>query len=202
MTNILVEGREQVELADIGVQAERAKKILAKVRKAMLAPNAQKEPPHFSPAQLGSLVNLDTRQIDYRAKKGGILPAGGLNSAGTRREFSLPDVRAWTRELRTGRMRPAGAEAITVAVANFKGGVTKTTTAVTLAQGLSIRGHKVLVIDCDPQGSLTTLFGILPDAEVEAEHTILPLCLGEQESVEYAIRSTYWDCLLYTSRCV
>ena len=59
--------------------------------------------------------------------------------------------------------------------------------------GLSIRGHKVLVIDCDPQGSLTTLFGILPDAEVEAEHTILPLCLGEQESVEYAIRSTYWD---------
>ena len=193
MTNILVEGREQVELADIGVQAERAKKILAKVRKAMLAPNVQKEPPHFSPAQLGSLVNLDTRQIDYRAKKGGTLPAGGLNAAGTRREFSLADVRAWTRELRTGRMRPPGAEAITVAVANFKGGVTKTTTAVTLAQGLSIRGHKVLVIDCDPQGSLTTLFGILPDAEVEAEHTILPLCLGEEESVEYAIRSTYWD---------
>jgi chromosome partitioning protein len=76
---------------------------------------------------------------------------------------------------------------------DIKGGVTKTTTAVTLAQGLSIRGHKVLVIDCDPQGSLTTLFGILPDAEVEAEHTILPLCLGEQESVEYAIRPTYWD---------
>jgi chromosome partitioning protein len=193
MTNILVEGREQVELADIGIQAERAKKILAKVRKAMLAPNVQKEPPHFSPAQLGNLVNLDTRQVDYRAKKGGTLPAGGLNSAGTRREFSLADVRAWTRELRTGRMRPPGAEAITVAVANFKGGVTKTTTAVTLAQGLSIRGHKVLVIDCDPQGSLTTLFGILPDAEVQAEHTILPLCLGEEESVEYAIRSTYWD---------
>lgn len=193
MTNILVEGREQVELADIGIQAERAKKILAKVRKAMLAPNVQKEPPHFSPAQLGTLVNLDTRQVDYRAKKGGTLPAGGLNSAGTRREFSLADVRAWTRELRTGRMRPPGAEAITVAVANFKGGVTKTTTAVTLAQGLSIRGHKVLVIDCDPQGSLTTLFGILPDAEVDAEDTILPLCLGEQESVEYAIRSTYWD---------
>ena len=193
MTNILVEGREQVELADIGLQAERAKKILAKVRKAMLAPNAQKEPPHFSPAQLGTLVNLDTRQIDYRAKKGGSLPAGGLNAAGTRREFSLSDVRKWTRELRTSQMRPAGAEAVTIAVANFKGGVTKTTTAVTLAQGLSIRGHKVLVIDCDPQGSLTTLFGILPDAEVEAEHTILPLCLGEQESVEYAIRSTYWD---------
>ncbi len=193
MTTILVEGREQVELADIGVQAERAKKVLAKVRRAMLAPTADKQPPRFSPAQLGSLVNLDTRQIDYRAKKGTTLPAGGMNAAGTRREFSLAEVRVWARTLRTSRMRPPGAEAITISVANFKGGVTKTTTAVTLAQGLSLRGHKTLVIDCDPQGSLTTLFGILPDAEVEPDHTILPLCLGEKESVEYAIRSTYWD---------
>lgn len=193
MSNILVEGREVVELAEIGQQAERAKKILAKVRKAMLAPSVQKEAPHFTPAQLGSLVNLDSRQIDYRAKKGGALPSGGLNQTGTRREFTLADVRRWTRDLRPTRMRPEGAGAITIAVANFKGGVTKTTTAVTLAQGLSIRGHKVLVIDCDPQGSLTTLFGILPDAEVDAEHTILPLCLGDQSSIEYAIRPTYWD---------
>lgn len=192
MTNIVVEGREQVELADIGSQAERAKKILARVRKAMLAPNATKESPRFSPAQLGSLVNLDTRQVDYRAKKGE-LPSGGLNATGTRREFQLAEVRQWARELRKPRLRPENAEAITIAVANFKGGVTKTTTAVTLAQGLSIRGHRVLVIDCDPQGSLTTLFGILPDAEVEAQHTILPLCLGEEESIEYAIRRTYWD---------
>lgn len=193
MPNIPVEGRERVELADIGLQAERARKVLAKVRSEMLAPNAKKQPPHFSPAQLGALVSLDTRQVDYRAKKGGTLPSGGLNSSGTRREFSLADVRQWTRELRSERMRPVGAEAMTVALANFKGGVTKTTSAVTLAQGLSIRGHKVLVIDCDPQGSLTTLFGILADAEVEADQTILPLCLGEQDSVEYAIRPTYWE---------
>lgn len=193
MTHILVEGREQVELADIGQQADRAKKILARVRKAMLAPEALKMPPRYSPAQLGSLVNLDTRQIDYRAKKGGVLPAGGLNASGTRREFALEDVRKWARELRTARLRPAGAEAVTIAVANFKGGVTKTTTAVTLAQGLSLRGHDVLVIDCDPQGSLTTLFGILPDAEVDAQHTILPLCMGEHDSIDYAIRPTYWQ---------
>jgi chromosome partitioning protein len=49
------------------------------------------------------------------------------------------------------------------------------------------------VIDCDPQGSLTTLFGILSDAEVDPDQTILPLCLGDQESIEYAIQPTYWD---------
>jgi chromosome partitioning protein len=51
----------------------------------------------------------------------------------------------------------------------------------------------VLVIDTDPQGSLTTLFGRLPDTEVADEDTILPLALGEETSIRYAIRSTYWD---------
>jgi len=192
MSHILVEGRELVDIADIGQQAERAKKILAKVRKAMLAPGLAKSAPAFSAAQLGSIVDLDTRQVDYRAKKGG-LPPGKMNASGTRREFSLAEVRQWARELRAPRMRPANAEALTVAVANFKGGVAKTTTAITLAQGLSLRGHRVLVVDCDPQGSLTTLFGILPDTEIEADQTILPLCMGQQESVEYAVRQTYWD---------
>lgn len=194
MANILVEGRERVGLDDIGDQAARARKILARVRKTMLAPNVAKEAPRFSSAQVGTLVGLDTRQVDYRAKKeGGTLPPGTMNSAGSRREFLLAETRQWARELRATRLRPAGSEAIVVAVANFKGGVTKTTTAVTLAQGLSLRGHKVLVIDCDPQGSLTTLFGILPDAEVEGDQTILPLCLGDEQSIEYAIRPTYWD---------
>lgn len=34
-----------------------------------------------------------------------------------------------------------------------------------------MRGHRVLLVDLDPQGSATTLFGVLPDAEVETEHT-------------------------------
>ncbi len=47
-----------------------------------------------------------------------------------------------------------------VSLVNQKGGVAKTTTAIALADGLSRRNRKVLVIDFDPQGSLTTSFGI------------------------------------------
>ena len=82
---------------------------------------------------------------------------------------------------------------MTIAVGNFKGGVSKTTTAMALAQGLSLRGHRVLAIDTDPQGSLTTLFGVLPDTMVEDEQTIAPIVYGDETSVRSAIQTTYWD---------
>lgn len=182
-----------VDLDEIGVQAQRARNVLGKVRGHMLSPQASKVEPLFSVNQLGALCGLDARQVDYRVRKGGVLPSGTLNAAGTRREFKASEVCQWSREFRAANMRPDNLPAMVVTLANFKGGVSKTTTAMTLAQGLSVRGHRVLAIDCDPQGSLTTLFGILPDSEVEAEQTILPLCLGNESTVDYAVRPTYWS---------
>jgi chromosome partitioning protein len=179
-------------LADIMEQADRASYMMTAVRGALLAPENRKTSPTFNATQLAALCDVDRNQIVYRIGKGD-LPEGKINEGGNRRDFSLPESLEWVREYRAKQLRPAGAEAVCIAVANFKGGVGKTTTTMTLAQGLSLKGHRVLAIDCDPQGSLTTLFGILPDTEVDESNTILPVCLGSETSIAPAIQQTYWS---------
>ena len=68
--------------------------------------------------------------------------------------------------------RPAGLPAKMVAVANFKGGVGKTSTAAHLAMSAALDGYKVLVIDLDSQASMTSIFG---GAVADEWQTVFPL---------------------------
>lgn len=192
MDSITFKPPRRITLKDIADQADRAATMMDQIRTAMLAPTARKSAPVFNLSQLAAMCGVEKGSLTHRMSKGD-LPSGTLNAAGSRREFKLAECRQWIREYRKDNLRPVGAEAATISIGNFKGGVSKTTTAVTLAQGLSLLGHRVLVIDTDPQGSLTTLFGILPDTEIAEEDTILPLAMGQQTSIRYAIRPTYWD---------
>ncbi len=95
------------------------------------------------------------------------LPQGLTETEGGAKWFTLDEVlrlRAFfAAEGSKGRdympYRPAGLPAKVLAVANFKGGVGKTSTAAHLAMSAALDGYRVLVVDLDSQGSMTSIFG-------------------------------------------
>ena len=95
------------------------------------------------------------------------LPQGRTETEGGAKWFTLDEVltlRAFfAAEGARGRdylpYRPEGLPAKVLAVANFKGGVGKTSTAAHLAMSAALDGYRVLVVDLDSQGSMTSIFG-------------------------------------------
>lgn len=72
-----------------------------------------------------------------------------------------------------------------IALANQKGGVAKTTSTVNLGVGLANQGHRVLLIDADPQGSLTISLGVKNPDDLDASlATVMDAVIDDELIVE------------------
>lgn len=130
------------------------------------APDGKKRLRRFSTWEVCKyLIPVAAAHFRRVLKKNPDLPQG--TGEGNSKWFTLDEVlqlrRHFASEGAAGReylpWRPEGLPAKIVAVSNFKGGTSKTTTTAHLAMSAALDGYKVLVVDLDSQGSLTSIMG-------------------------------------------
>ncbi|WP_245844996.1 ParA family protein [Noviherbaspirillum humi] len=176
---------------DLDLLANTAADVLAQVRDAMIEPHPRKVAPTFNSGAIADLCGVDKTQIKYLTQKHN-LPSGRKIEGSKAKEYSLEEAITWVKAIGGHPSRPEGREGKVIAVCNYKGGVAKTSTTVAIGQAATLRGLRVLIIDCDGQGTATQLAGISPEQDVEVEHTIMPFIHDDQSDLRYAVQETYW----------
>jgi chromosome partitioning protein len=162
----------------------------------------------YGTTQAAEMVKV-SHSLIYAAEQDGRLPEPIMRTdtkKATRAGYTLNDINRMRQYFGTNPTKPPKSLAAVVGILNLKGGCQKTTHCQLFSQYLAIQGYKVLVIDTDPQGSLSLMFGKRPDADVSFENTIGPYLLeadeylqehgfepGASENLEYAVQSTYWS---------
>lgn len=154
--------------------SERSRKMQKSIRQTTFAPETTKTLRRFSSWEAAELifgVNRSTFNRKHRANTG--MPAGVQESeSGGLKWFTVEELNqirhAWTEKRGANPLlpnRPANKRALRVAVANFKGGAGKSTTALHFAHAAALDGYKVLVVDFDPQATISHAMGLIDVAE-------------------------------------
>jgi chromosome partitioning protein len=180
--------------APVSLLARRTSAVLANLRdKAQAARSGERREPTFSIGEAAELVGRTPAAI-RDAEKDGRLPEPPRTDTNRRVGYTLAQVNDMRGVFGTRPWRTPDDPCAVLAVQNFKGGVGKSTISVHLAQYLAIQGYRVALIDCDSQASATTLFGYVPDLDLEEEDTLYPfLRYDEMGSLDYALRKTHFD---------
>lgn len=125
----------------------------------------------------------------------GGFPAPADRSPGGRRMYTLQEINAIRSYAGTMPKAPPRRPYV-LGFVNFKGGSSKTTCTYLASHFLASRGYRVLLIDLDPQGSLTASFEISRDGQpvrgVDWEQTIAPVLTGEIDDALPLVHQTHW----------
>ncbi|MBL6430114.1 MAG: AAA family ATPase [Maritimibacter sp.] len=146
-------------------------KMQSWIRQQTFSPENSKHLRRFSSWEVSELI-FGINQSTFRGRLASdpSLPSGEVEPDGRQRWFSLDEINELRRRMKVNRKslmppRPAGKRAFRVAVANFKGGAGKSTVALHYAHAAALDGYRVLLVDFDPQATLSHSMGLTDVAE-------------------------------------
>lgn len=185
--------------ASIASNATRLSEALNSHMRNSFQPDSRKTLRKFHPAEVSELTGISLSNLRTRHQDGDF-PDVETDSRG-RRLYSAEEIDQIRQVMaRTGRngdtYRPGRRDTDAlqiISIVNFKGGSSKTTSAIHLAQRYALRGYRVLAVDMDPQASLTTMFGYRPEIEFAESGTIYDALKYENPvPLSQVIRKTYF----------
>lgn len=163
------------------------------------APEKSKELRFFTSAEVSTLLGLSNSHL-RKMHFDGKIPQVQADSRGHKQYSSkdLYDIRvALAQNSKTPQSflpgRVGDEHMQVIAVTTFKGGSGKTTSTAHLAQALNLRGYRVLVCDLDPQASLSSMFGLRPELELDESVTLYDaIRYDEPVPIQDIIQQTYF----------
>lgn len=145
------------------------------IRQQTFSPENEKTLRRFSSWEVAELIfKVNQSTLRGRLAADPSLPQGQTEEEGRQHWYSLEEINEMRRRLKVNRKslmpaRPAGKRAIRAAIANFKGGAGKSTVALHFAHAAALDGYRVLVVDFDPQATLSHSMGL---NDVSEEYTV------------------------------
>lgn len=185
--------------ASIAANAARLSDALNNHMRNSFQPESRKTLRKFQPSEVSEMTGISMSNLRTRHQEGDF-PEVETDTRG-RRLYSAEEIDQIRDVMaRTGRngeaYRPGRREGDAlqvISIVNFKGGSSKTTTAIHLAQRYALRGYRVLAVDMDPQASLTTMFGYRPEIEFAESGTIYDaLRYDDPVPLSAVVRKTYF----------
>ncbi|AEI04448.1 replication protein A (plasmid) [Afipia carboxidovorans OM5] len=175
---------------------------LQAMRASMYPPEAKKTLRPFLTHEVSKLTSIPESTLKLLSQEGrGPVPERQENNHRVYTLGQINELRALMASQRPSEAlrflphRRQGEHLQIVAIANFKGGSAKTTTALHLSQYLALQGYRVLAVDLDPQASLSAMLGAQPELDIGPNETIYAAVRYDEDRVplKQVIRETYFE---------